>query len=40
VAVYFGQFFENYQSSPHFWATSSHGQGYATISTKIGSATF
>jgi hypothetical protein len=23
VIVYFGQFFENYRSSPHFWSTFS-----------------
>jgi hypothetical protein len=34
VIVCIGQVFENYQSSPHFWAAFSHGGGDAKILTK------
>jgi hypothetical protein len=29
AAVYFGQFFENYRSSPNFWSTIFHGKSDA-----------
>jgi hypothetical protein len=40
VIVYFGQFVENYRSSPNIWTTFIHGKSCAIISTKLGWATF
>jgi hypothetical protein len=40
VVVYFGLFFEIFRSSPHFWASFFHSQGYALILAKMYLATF
>jgi hypothetical protein len=34
VTVYLGQWFENYRSSAHFWATFFHGTSYVLIVAK------
>jgi hypothetical protein len=36
MIVYFGQFFENYQSSLYSWATFPHSSGYVISLTKNG----